>query len=198
MGQVLTWIEPPTQDVHIKDGDMQDVEMEDTEKQGECRSKVREDSTSGQAWNSKWKPHIDVQTPCELTKMLPQGTHHTELSRQTSAKEVIAKILNTQISLTARDILGTSQELSTALADQICFRTVTVATSATHHVISGHKRDSLLLMVPITIGNNTVRAIVDSGSEVNLIRWDIWKQDLKVPMDISTTMELHDANGGMG
>ena len=92
--------------------------------------------------------------------------------------------------------METSWELSTALANQIHFRTVTVATDTTHHVISGHKHDSLLLTVPINVGNNTVQAIVDSGSEVNLIHWDIWEQDLKVPMDISATMELHDANGG--
>ena len=38
--------------------------------------------------------------------------------------------------------------------------------------------------------------IIDSRSEINLINHCVWENDLKVLMDVSTSMTLHDANGG--
>ncbi|KAH0835608.1 hypothetical protein J3R83DRAFT_9341, partial [Lanmaoa asiatica] len=53
-----------------------------------------------------------------------------------------------------------------------------------------------LLRVPVKIGKYTYNAVVDSGSEVNLIKHWVWENDLKIPMDVGATMPLHDANGG--
>ena len=67
--------------------------------------------------------------------------------------------------------------------------------SHSHHT-SGCRHRTSLLEVPITLGNTTYTAVVDSESEVNVIRKDVWKNDIKVPMDPNASMTLRDANGG--
>jgi hypothetical protein len=121
------------------------------------------------------------------------SSRRTELSLQITPRDVLKKILSTQISLTAGEILGTSRELSIALADQIRVKNVASVSASTNHTCANH---SSLLRVPVKVGNYTYNAIIDSGSEVNLIKRRVWENDLKVPMDVSASMTLHDANGG--
>ena len=116
-----------------------------------------------------------------------------ELSMQTTPHDVLTKIPNTQISLTVGEIIGMSQELSTALADRIHVKTVTLANTISNHTCADH---GTLLWVPVQVGRYTHNAIIVSGSEVNLIKCQVWEKDLKVPMDVSVSMMLRDANGG--
>ena len=44
--------------------------------------------------------------------------------------------------------------------------------------------------------NNTYIAIIDSGSQVNIIRDDVYKNDVKVPKVTNVEMSLCNANGG--
>ena len=102
-----------------------------------------------------------------------------------------------QISVTAREMIAASPSISKALAEMIRVRNVpsTNVVSQSHHT-SGCQHRTSLLEVPITLGNTTYTAVVDSGSEVNVIRKDVWKNDVKVPMDPNASMTLCDANGG--
>ena len=95
---------------------------------------------------------------------------HTELATATDPKKVLSKILSTKVELTAGEILGNSRELTQALADQIRFQNVTSAKSTlqAHHVGMSQVHGPLLT-VPVRIENQVYKAVVDSGSEVNII-----------------------------
>ena len=63
--------------------------------------------------------------PVEERNQEPQskiGPHQSDLSHQIDSKEVVEEILNTQVSLPLRKILGASKELSTNLQDVIRYK----------------------------------------------------------------------------
>ena len=102
-----------------------------------------------------------------------------------------------EICVTACEMITTSPSVSKALSELIWVKNVMSAnaTSQSHHM-SRCRHRSTLLEVPVTIGNTTYTAVVDSGSEINITRRDVWKNDIKVSMDPDVSMSLHDANGG--
>jgi len=114
------------------------------------------------------KARAEEQTPREASRNM--AVQRTELAAATDPKKVLSKILSMKVELTMGEILGNSRELTQALAEQIRFQNVTSAKSTlqVHHV--GVSQDhGPLLMVPVRIENQVYKAIVDSGSEVNII-----------------------------
>jgi hypothetical protein len=159
---------------------------------GEGGGRKEKGSKDGTDQNRKYKFDVRQEPDARESSRSP-NSRRTELSLQTTPRDVLTKLLNTQISLTAGEILGTSRELSIALADQIRVKNVTAANAAANHTCANH---GSLLRVPVRVGRYTYNAIIDSGSEVNLIKRRVWENDLKVPMDVGASMTLHDANGG--
>ena len=114
--------------------------------------------------------------------------------------DVLDKLLDIKATgVTAREIIGVSHNLSTALADLTKVKGVPVIL-ATPTVQVHHARDSIdqqaLLELPVVIGNNTYIAIIDSGSQVNIIRDDVYRNNVKVPKVTNVEMSLRNANGG--
>ena len=121
------------------------------------------------------------------------------------ARDVLTKLLQTPISLTAGEVLGNSWELSTLLVDQIRPRLVNPSSmpqAVSHHVESDITNHDLagssapLLRVSAKCGKKEIIAILDSGSEVNLLRKNVWDMLQGVPADMSELIVLSDASGG--
>ncbi|KAI0082991.1 hypothetical protein BDY19DRAFT_998973 [Irpex rosettiformis] len=53
-----------------------------------------------------------------------------------------------------------------------------------------------LIRVKILFGTTEADAIVDTGSELNIVKHDFWKKYINVPRDLSRQVMLSDANGG--
>jgi hypothetical protein len=115
-----------------------------------------------------------------------------------SPRDILDKVLNTEVTgVTAREMVGVSRDLSTALADLIRVRTVTSANAnAQAHHVQGCLTHGSLLEIPVTIGETTYTAVVDSGSEVNIIRSDMYQNDVRIPIVSEVDMLLCDTNGG--
>ena len=178
------------QTMHTLDVHAPDVVMEDTMKKGdEGKRKGSKDQLTPE---QKFKFNVCQKPDVKESSRTP-NIRQMELSMQTTPRDVLTKILNTQISLTVGEIIGTSWKLCIALADQICVKTMTSANAISNHICTDH---GTLLQVPVWVGRYTYRAIIDSGSEVNLIKHQVWEKDLKVSIDVGASMTLHDANGG--
>ncbi|KAF8833183.1 hypothetical protein BDN67DRAFT_871301, partial [Paxillus ammoniavirescens] len=102
----------------------------------------------------------------------------SELSGESSPKEVISKILNTPIQLTAGEILGSSKELSNLLTKKVKIR-------APHHEAQAHhlgphgkpplgRALSGLIRATVTIKGLHITAIIDTGSQASIIYRRIW------------------------
>ena len=119
-------------------------------------------------------------------------------------RDVLNKLLQTPISLMAGEVLGNSQELSTLLVDQIRPRLVNPSSmpqAVSHHVESDTTNHDLagssapLLRVLAKCGKKEIIAILESGSEVNLLCKDVWDTLQGVPADMSELIILSDASG---
>ncbi|EGN96908.1 hypothetical protein SERLA73DRAFT_75755, partial [Serpula lacrymans var. lacrymans S7.3] len=55
-----------------------------------------------------------------------------------------------------------------------------------------------LVRVPVTSNGETITAIVDSGSALNIVSRTIWENLIRLPMDTSIRPVVKDANGGFG
>jgi hypothetical protein len=53
-----------------------------------------------------------------------------------------------------------------------------------------------LIKVKVYFGNAIVNAIIDTGSQLNIVKRDFWKEHIPAPRDISKQLILSDANGG--
>ena len=172
----------------------QDIDMVDPHTIGGGGGKERGKTGTNPARNSKSGIPCDIPTPPEAPRTV---ACRSEIAGATNPQAVLDKLLSTEISVTAQEMIAASPSISKALAEMIRVRNVpsTNVVSQSHHT-SGCRHRTSLLEVPITLGNTTYTAVVDSGSEVNVIRKDVWKNDVKVPMDPNASMTLRDANGG--
>ena len=115
---------------HAPNAHAPDVVMEDAMKKGdEGKRKGSKDQLTPEQKNK-----FDVrQEPNVKESSRTLNIRQTELSMQTTPCDILTKILNIQISLTAGEIIGTSQELSITLADQIHVKTMTLANAISNH-----------------------------------------------------------------
>ena len=153
--------------------------------------------------------------PISNSEKKQYGHRHSELSTQINPKDVVNSILDTQVALPIRQILGTSRELSNTLLE-VMKQKNTIAMTAQNQVIPimpsefrtkevmnnqvqeepGSSRD--LIKWNVTIRGRPVTAIIDTGSEVNLINDQIAAQLIGVPMNTTKGIFMKDINGGVG
>ncbi|KAF7431059.1 hypothetical protein PC9H_006777 [Pleurotus ostreatus] len=55
-----------------------------------------------------------------------------------------------------------------------------------------------LIVVPMRFGKEIIHAVVDSGSQLNIIHADVYKKCIRLPVDTSKVLTMNDANGGSG
>ena len=55
-----------------------------------------------------------------------------------------------------------------------------------------------LIKAKVYFGDQVVHAIIDTGSQLNIVNRDFWKKYINVPRDITQQILLEDANGGEG
>ena len=176
--------------------DNEDIEMEDISMRNRRGKDEKGRSTDIPETVDQNKLRAGEQPPKEYSRNV--AVRRTELAAATNPRDVLNKILGTKVELTAGEILGNSRELTQVLADQIRFRQVTSAKSTLQAYHVGTSRDhGPLLTVPVRIADKVYSAVVDSGSEVNIITRELWEK-LQVPMDINASLTLRDANGGNG
>jgi hypothetical protein len=174
----------------------QDVEMCNIPQRGGGEKERRSDETNRPGRNFKSEVHPESQIQPELSRST--ASQGTVLTRMVSPRDVLDKLLNMEVTgVTAREMIEVLCDRSTALADLIRVHNVTSAnTNAQAHHMQGCLTHSSLLEIPVTIGETTYTAVVDSGSEVNIIRSDIYQHDVRIPIVSEVDMSLRDANSG--
>ncbi|KAG2065422.1 hypothetical protein BDR04DRAFT_1121867 [Suillus decipiens] len=55
-----------------------------------------------------------------------------------------------------------------------------------------------LIELPIKIHRNNLKAVIDTGSQLNIVSEQMYEKFIKLPINWSKTLVLHDANGGTG
>jgi predicted XRE-type DNA-binding protein len=108
--------------------------------------------------------------------------------------EVVDSILRTPVTLSFREILGTSRELADKLSDMI--KRKNIKQPQVSSVMDIPRDRARLLRLPMKCGENYISAIIDTGSMLNVVKRDIYQKCIKLPMDPARTLTMNDANGG--
>ncbi|KAG2738447.1 hypothetical protein P692DRAFT_20758432, partial [Suillus brevipes Sb2] len=126
------------------------------------------------------------------------GSRRSEISDGTSARSVLNQILNVPVALTAGEVLGVSKELSGLLAELIRPRAVVKKgmyvgygpnlgneNSANGFRITGipeARTKEALIELPIKIGGNSLKAVINTGSQLNIVSERMYEKIIKLPI----------------
>ena len=111
--------------------------------------------------------------------------------------KVLDHVLNTKVELAVGEIIGVSRELSTLLADSIKIKSqvsapVGLATSFRT------KTRGLLIKLSMECDGIPIQAIIDTGSQLNIVSETACNGKIRRPIDRKTSVSMNDANGGEG
>jgi hypothetical protein len=142
------------------------------------------------------------------------GSRRSEIADGTSPRSILNQILNVPVALTTGEVLGVSKELLGLLAELIRPRAVVRKgmyvghgpnlgnkNSANGFRITGipeARMKEALIELLIKISGNSLKAVIDTGSQLNIVSERMYEKIIKLPIKWNETLTLHDANGGRG
>jgi hypothetical protein len=119
------------------------------------------------------------------------------VSEHVNSLKVLDQVLNAKVELAVGEIIGVSRELSGQLAEVIKYKPAkqvqAVGLSTTG---KRAKTRGLLIKVTMECDGNPIEAIIDTGSQLNIVSEKICKSKIRRPIDYSASINMNDANGG--
>jgi len=143
------------------------------------------------------------------------GPRQSELKTQVDVSAVLDEILDTPVPLTIQKILGTSKELSHGMHDRVKFKNQSRPVVLTepgrslmsHNVnsqtmrgLSKYQSEAAKELIRMTFycHGHPITAVIDTGSEINVVNSTIATERIPLPMDTRSSTTMADANGGEG
>jgi hypothetical protein len=164
--------------------------------------------TEGKGWDSEDiimddEPTVRKDLEKRVTKTFQDNSNTkattrqrvSELAAKTKPEKILESVLRTPIRLEVGELLGTSKELSGILANAIKPKSVDSKVEA-HSVWT--KTRGLLIKIAMHCDGQAINAIIDTGSQLNIVNKHIWKTIINRPIDIAKSVSMNDANGGEG
>ena len=142
-------------------------------------------------------PHNEAQELKDVgDKKRPPG-RQSAVSAQVRPVDVMNKILNTLITLAVGEVMGVSKDVSSLIQDILKPKTqpAKIAAATASYLIG--KTRGTLIRLNVECDNVPISAIVDTGSQLNIISKQLWRT-LGRPMDVGASVAMNDANGGEG
>ena len=107
---------------------------------------------------------------------------------------VLTRLLSTPVQLQVGEVLGVSKELSGLLNDSIKLKSTRPIVASSFIT----RTRGVLIKLQMECDGTPITAIIDTGSQLNIVSKSSWKSVIKRPMDIAKTLSMNDANGGEG
>jgi hypothetical protein len=128
----------------------------------------------------------------------------SELSVTVDRRGLMERILNMEIPMSLREIMVTSKELRTEIQDMIKVknvRAVLLGKALDHPLIASMgwpRSEGVLIKLDLRTGGRLVCAIIDTGSQLDIVRSDVATWKIKREVDMEQAITMNDANGGKG
>ncbi|KAL1685252.1 hypothetical protein GGG16DRAFT_66665, partial [Schizophyllum commune] len=133
-------------------------------------------------------PHHDAPMPRHVP--MPDAPP----SRRLPPKVLVDAILDQPITTTARQICAVSKEVRSEFQEK--FKPIAASQPGVYALGPG---DDDLITLKVRCGGKVINAIVDTGSQLNVMRGALARELLShKPVDISGAISMNDANGGIG
>jgi hypothetical protein len=135
-----------------------------------------------------------VMVPAGDRKPVPR---QSAVSAHVDPVNVMNQLLNTRITLAVGEVLGISRELSSMVSDSIKVKSVKPPSVPVGLATSFRpKTRGLLIKITLECDGAPIEAIIDTGSQLNIVSEAIYKSRIRRPIDHKSTVNMNDANGG--
>nr|GAT45175.1 predicted protein [Mycena chlorophos] len=149
--------------------------------------------------------------PTEHTKPenhAPRGgpIRQSAISQSVNRSEVTNRVLDTKLEVSLRELMEVSKDVRTELTDLIRPRNpkskaVLMSASTLPRAVwsmDWPRTDGILIKVEMLAGDLPIVAIIDTGSQLNVVRGEIARQKIRRVVDMTCIIKMNDANGGSG
>jgi hypothetical protein len=140
----------------------------------------------------------------------PRLPHASQISKTVDPRAILDKAFNAPITLTVREIIGVSKEVSSLMQDAIRYRrtaeveqnvsaAVTTANPPKKKGVAYHQhnhRQGTLIKITLECDGHPIRAIIDTGSTLNIMHQQVYEKAVRRPINRGVTPVMNDANGG--
>jgi len=138
------------------------------------------------------------QAPKASDKRAPRKS---AISAHVDPFKLLNHVLNAKVELAVGEVFAVSRELSNLLAESIKPKS-TKAQVPVGLTTSGSgfraKTRGLLIKVTMECDGNPIQAIIDTGSQLNIVNEQVCKSLIRRPIDYTAAISMNDANGGEG
>ncbi|KAA1476736.1 hypothetical protein DENSPDRAFT_754101, partial [Dentipellis sp. KUC8613] len=101
--------------------------------------------------------------------------------------KLMSELLKTPFSVTIGELLGVSREMAQLLSENLKMKSGSLLTTtdetSPEAFVFGAKTHGLLISINMECNGSPVRAIIDTGSELNVVRTDVYRTVIQQPMD---------------
>jgi hypothetical protein len=135
-----------------------------------------------------------VLVPAGERKPVPR---QSAVSAHVDPVNVMNQLLNTRITLAVGEVLGISRELSSMVSDSIKIKSTKTPSVPVGLATSFRpKTRGLLIKITLECDGAPIEAIIDTGSQLNIVSESVYKSRIRRPIDQKSTVNMNDANGG--
>jgi hypothetical protein len=143
--------------------------------------------------NQAQQIRTNVDRPEEARVSVPR---QSAISAHADKMRVMNAMLSTQVPLAIGEILGTSKELAQFMIDSLKLKPAPKPTVVATSFLTRDRGP--LIRLPLTCNGKSIEAIIDTGSQLNIVSDRIFKRKINCPIDTREQISISDANGGKG
>ncbi|KAK7467595.1 hypothetical protein VKT23_004648 [Stygiomarasmius scandens] len=132
-----------------------------------------------------------ITQPAQLEgKRLPR---QAEIAKDIKPEQILKSILSTPVTITMHELLGTSKDLSDQMIELLKRKNIKPIVA---HSYQASEVKGFLILLDIVLPRGAVRAIVDTGSQLNIMKKSVYETYVMRPVDMTRRVVMKDANGG--
>ncbi|KAK7058092.1 hypothetical protein R3P38DRAFT_2760211 [Favolaschia claudopus] len=176
----------------------QDVEMPDAEAPGKHTAATNKRRKEDEAVKTAPPTHraASSRSTESAEKHAPPG-RQSEIQASVSLPKIVERILDLEVPMSVREVLVSSKEIRNNLQEVIKLKNVkSVLAGAQSAPWTWPRSEGVLIRAEMEIGGRQVVAIIDTGSQLDVVRADVAALVLHRPVDMTKTTGMNDANGG--
>ncbi|KAI0632636.1 hypothetical protein C8Q77DRAFT_1058494, partial [Trametes polyzona] len=135
-------------------------------------------------------------TPNTQAERARAPVRRSQLNREVDSDDILNKILNSELTMSVREVVGVSKEVASRLQDVLKVRRADFVAPPASNLITTPATP--LIRVEVECNHKPVSFIVDTGSQLNIISEKVCKNIVRRPINTNEAISMNDANGGTG
>ncbi|KAJ3019325.1 hypothetical protein NUW54_g112 [Trametes sanguinea] len=132
-----------------------------------------------------------AQTTSNRSRM---PVRRSQLNQEVDSEAILNKILDSQLTLSVREVVGVSKDVAGRLQDVLKVKRAEFVPPPATNLVTTHT--GALICVEVECNHRPVSFIVDTGSQLNIISEEICKKIVRRPINTEEAITMNDANGG--